>query len=103
MSVLPRAKGEPDREATRLVEQIRAYARRPPADETDARIQHVRNVHHIYDAALDAINVALAIANSEGPGHASYRQMQAGLGIQKDTFVYRVKQGAAVLAQEAAA
>jgi hypothetical protein len=103
MSTLPRANGKPDREAARIVKQIRAYARRPASDDHDANIQHVRSVHHILDAAKDALPIALAIANSEGPGKVSYRDVDRELGIHKDTVGYRVAQGKALLAGEDAA
>jgi|SRR5882757_4838598 len=103
MSTLPRANGKPDREARAIVERIRAYARRPASDNHDVNVQHVRGVHHILDAAHDALPVALAIANSEGPGKVSYRDVDRELGIHKDTVGYRVAQGKALLAKEDAA
>ena len=103
MSTLPRANRMPTPEAAEIVGLIRAYARRTASDNWEARVQHVRDVHHIYDAAKDALPIALAIANSEGPGKVSYRDVDRELGIHKDTVGYRVAQGKALLAEEAAA
>lgn len=103
MSVLPRANGQPDREAAKIIDRIRGYARQPASDDFDTNVQHVRNVHHIYDAAQDALNIALAIANQPGPGKVSYRDMDPELGLHKDTAASRVPKGRALLAEEEAA
>lgn len=100
MSVLPRATGTPDPEAADMIGWIRGFARQPPADDRAERIQHVRDIHHLYATVWEALRIAMAIANQPGPGRASLRAMEAELGIHKDTVKYHVDKGKALLADE---
>jgi len=100
VSILRPPTGTPDPEAADLIGWIRGFARQPAADNLNDRIQHARDLHHIYTEARAAFEVVLAIANTPGPGKASLRAIEAELGIHKDTVKYHVDKGKALLADE---
>lgn len=93
MYKLPRATGTPDRRAKAIIKRINDYAVQPPSDDVDKNAERIRGLHHILDAAQDALRVGLAIVNAHGRGKLSYREAERRLGIHRDTVQAYVRQG----------
>lgn len=97
MSVLPRAKGTPEPAAKRLIEQIAAYAAQPATDDIDDNIARLRGLHHIYDAARDALDVGLAIMQQAPHGKVSFRVAAAETGIHPSSVANHIDKGRQIL------
>lgn len=93
MYKLPRAIGQPSGRAATLVRWIHDYATRPASNDVDDNVERIRGLHHILDAAQDALRMGMAVVNAEGPGKVSYREAEKRLGISKDTVQAYVRQG----------
>lgn len=93
MSTLPRATGTPGPAATEIMQRIHDYAARPASDDVDVNTERIRGLHHILDAAQDALRIGLAIVNAHGPGKLSYREAERRLGIHRDTVQSYVRRG----------
>jgi hypothetical protein len=90
---LPRATGTPDRRAKAIIKRINDYAVQPPSDDVDKNAERIRGLHHILDAAHDALRMGLAVVNAHGPGKLSYRGAEERLGIHRDTVQAYVREG----------
>lgn len=92
---LPRATGDPGPRAAEIVQQIHDYAERPASEDVEVNAERIRGLHHILDAAQDALRIGLAIVNAHAPGKGklSYRGAEQRLGIHRDTVQSYVRQG----------
>lgn len=102
MSEFPRAPGTPEPDAAAIIEQIRAYARREPAEDPDDNALRLIGLHHILDAARDHLAIGMAIVNTKGPGKLAIRTQAEilGLGVHL-TADKHIKRGRQQLEQEA--
>lgn len=96
MSVLKPPAGEPEPAAAALIAQIRAYAR-TRTDDPEANRTRLEGMLHILTAVRAEVLAAFAVANADGPGKVSYRDITQGTGVVKATVQKYVREGRAVL------
>lgn len=83
MVVLRRAEGSPEPEAQAIIDQIFRYASRTPQG-LNADMERIRGLHHILDAAQDALHVGVAKVN-DPDSKVGYRTIEAKTGIHWQT------------------